>query len=462
MPILGIAGAAVIVAALLLWQQGWLAGAPEVVTPANAELLDPAVRALVERSVAEARQQPRDARGHGRLGMVYEANSLWPEARAAYARAAELDPASRAWRYHLAISTQEVGDFATALKLYRDLAADFPDFAPLQHRLGVALLEIGELQPALGAFERVTELRPRDPAGSVGAGTVLRLLGQPAEAAERLERALGLDPSHRMAHYQLGLVYRDLDRPQDAERQLALGLSAKAGFLSDELSTEINGYAVSLPATVARAERLRQAGRHREVAALFERALESRPDNLTLLNNLASSYLAQGEPERARATLERALELGGENAETLLNLGGWALATGRPAQAIEFADRGLALDDRLARLHGVKAQALIRLRRYPEATVSMEEALRLEVRDPALFLGLGVLYEAAARWSDAREVYERALLIWPDLVPAHVGRCLAALSLGDRHGAEESFTAVRRLAPDHPRLDALRRALESR
>jgi tetratricopeptide (TPR) repeat protein len=451
----------VAVVALLVWRQGWLRPTPEVVAPAAPELLDPAVRGLVDRAVADALEHPRDSEVHGKLGMIYEANSLWPEAREAYALAASLDRKSRAWGFHQAVSTQEAGDFDTALELYRQLAAAHPSFAPVRQRLGLALLETGDAEAALAHLERVRELAPHEAAGFVGAGMALRMLGRPQEATERLERALELDPSSRSAHYQLGLAYRDLGRVEEAELRLAQGLDARVQYLGDELGGEIESYAINLPATVARAERLRQAGRHGEVAALFERALATHPDNLTLLNNLATSQMTQGDFGRARETLDRALEVGGEDPETLLNLAGLALATDFPEDAVRYADRALALDSRLARLHGVKAQALVKLRRYPEATLSMEEALRLEVRDPALYMGLGVLYELNSRWEDAIATYDRALALWPELTPVHVGRGLAAVELGDRATAEESLAAVRRLAPDHPRLDELRRSTES-
>jgi len=457
--ILGLAG--VIGLALLLWQQGWLRATPAVFAPAAPELLDPAVRNLVDRAVAEALEDPRDAERHGKLGMIYEANSLWPEAQGAYGQAVRLDSKRRAWRYHLAICTQEAGDFETALGRYRRLATDHPLFAPGRQRLGLALLETGDAESALVHFLSVEELVPHEAAGFVGAGMALGRLGRSEEAARRLQRALELDPSSRTAHYQLGLAYRDQGRAEEARRQLARGLNAQIDYLPDELSDEIAGYAISLPAVVARAERLRQAGRHAQVAALFERALSAHPGNLTLLNNLAASLMAQGDFRRSQETLDQALEVGGEDPETLLNLAGLALATDHPEQALEYADRALSLDDRLARLHGVKAQALVKLRRYPEATASMEEALRLEVRDPALYIGLGVLYEVDSRWSDAITTYDRALAMWPDLVPVHVGRGLAAVELGDRNAASESLEAVSRLAPAHPRLDELRRAVES-
>jgi tetratricopeptide (TPR) repeat protein len=448
-------------AGLWVWQQGWLGEEAVVVVPGAPELLDPAVRRLVEGAVDEALAAPREAERHGKLGMIYEANTLWPEAREAYRQAARLDRRNRAWAYHLAVSTQEAGDFESALALYRELAAEHPSFAPVRQRLGLALLESGDPAAALEQLEAVQQLEPAQAAGFLGSGMALRLLGRPAEAAPRLERALQLEPANRAAHYQLGLAYRDLGRSEEFERQLARGLNAQITYLGDELAQRIESYAVSLPATVARAERLRQAGRHQEVGALFERALESHPDNLTLLNNLAASLMAQGDFDRARETLDRAREVGGDDPETLLNLAGLALATDFPERAVEYADRALALDRRLARLHGVRAQALVKLGRYDEATASMEEALRLEVRDPALYVGLGVLYELDSRWSDALDSYERALRLWPDLVPAHLGRGLAAVRLGDRAAATESFEELRRLAPGDPGLQELQRALEA-
>ncbi|MGH9382405.1 MAG: hypothetical protein ACRD2Z_17620 [Thermoanaerobaculia bacterium] len=64
--------------------------AREPVVPENLERLDPAVRALVQEELAEVRAAPGDGQHHGRLGLVYEANLLWEEAREAFRIAVEL------------------------------------------------------------------------------------------------------------------------------------------------------------------------------------------------------------------------------------------------------------------------------------------------------------------------------------------------------------------------------------
>ncbi len=439
----------------------WLRPAPEVATPATPELLDPDVARLVRRSVAEAEAEPRSADRHGRLGMVYEANALWPEARASYAAAARLDPGEKLWRLHLGIASQQAGDVAEALRVYRQLAAEQPSFAPVHDRLGWLLLENGERDEALTAFERVIDAAPDSPAGHLGAATVARLEGDAATAVERLQRALELDPGHRGARYQLGLAYRDLGRQPESERALAAGLQAEIRPLPDPLSDQIAGYAVGLAARMERAEALRRAGRIAEAAKLLEAALATHPENLTLLNGLAAAHLSLGELGRARDLLSRALEVDATSVETHLNLAGWALAAKRPQLAIEYVDRALATAPRLARLHALRAQALVAERRLDEAIASLEEALRFEVRDPGLYVGLGVLYSTTGRWQAARALHERALEGWPDLAPAHLGLCEACLALGDRGSAREACDRLAALAPDHPRLDELRRRLDA-
>ncbi len=440
----------------------WLRPPPKVVSPVAPELLDPEVKRLVERSVAEAEADPRSAELHGRLGMVYEANALWAEARESYAVAAGLEPGEGLWHFHRAIAMEQAGDPSGALHIYRTLGAERPSFAPVHDRLGWSLIASGELDEALAAFGRVIDGAPGSPNGYVGAATALRLQGEAAAAVERLSRALEIDPGHRGARYQLGLAYRTLGRHGEAERELAQGLEAEVRYLPDRLSDRIAGYAVGLAARIEKAEALRRAGRFEEVAQLLEEALATHPDNLTLLNGLAATYLSLGEFTRAHGLLGRALEVDASSVETHLNLAGWALATERPDRAIEYVDRALDVAPRLARLHALRAQALVKERRFEEATASLEEAIRLEVRDPALYVVLGVLYSATGRWEKARGLYERALQSWPDLVPAHLGRCEASLALGDWKAAEEALDRMLALAPDHPRRDELRRRLDAR
>ena len=132
-----------VVAAVFAWPM--LRPAPEVAQPDNLAQLRPEVQQLVRTNLARAEAAPRDAQAHGRLGMIYEANLLWDAARTSYATAAQLDPDTPAWRLHEAIATREAGDPEAARALLQAVAAEQPDLAAAQQRLGDALLEAGDL-----------------------------------------------------------------------------------------------------------------------------------------------------------------------------------------------------------------------------------------------------------------------------------------------------------------------------
>ncbi len=133
---------------------------PPVLLPENLDRLDPAVAELVERQVAEVEARPRDAAAHGELGLVYEANVLWDEARSAFENAVLLDPAAVWWRFHLALAKREAGDPEGALSVLRSLAAERKSFPALEQRFGEALFEAGDLEAAEAAFRRLIETEP--------------------------------------------------------------------------------------------------------------------------------------------------------------------------------------------------------------------------------------------------------------------------------------------------------------
>jgi tetratricopeptide (TPR) repeat protein len=458
--VIGLLGlAALALVAAIVWLEPRPQPVIEVVRVASPENLDPEVRKLIDRLVADAESDLTDGARHGRLGLAYEANRLWPEARDSFAQAAELEPSEMLWRYHFAVASDEAGDFEGALEMYRELAGDHPSFAPVHQRLGLALMETANFDGALAAFHRVINTVPREPAGYLGAAETRLRRKEPAAAVAILGRALEVDPRDRGIHYLLGLAYRDLGREEEAAKELALGVETSTRYLPDPLSPQVQEYAVNLSARIQRAGALRDAGRLADSARVLESCLESHPDNLTVLNNLGIAYLGLGEADRAHEVLSQALEIGGGSHDTYLILASWALETGRHEEALGHADAAVERGGKLAQTHVTRAQVLVQLGRYEEALQSMERALELETRNPQIYLGLGVLYEALNRHEQAYDLYSRALGNWPDLVPASLGLGSAALVLGRLEEAKAALAAAKKLAPDDPEVAALEERL---
>jgi tetratricopeptide (TPR) repeat protein len=302
---------------LLLCACGGSDPSPADLVPANLSRLDPNVIALVEQQITRIMAHPLDGASYAELGMIYEANMLWADARRAYAAAVELEPASTWWRFHLAVATRTAGDLEGALRLLRDLALEHAELAPIQQRLGEALTETGDLAGAAAAYRHVIDLKPGLPEGYHGLGEVKILERDYAAARELLERAVALDPRYRASRYALGLAYRGLGLFEEAQREMARGIDAVPRYLTDPLAPQIHEYAVNLPARRNRAAALLHGGRPDQAALLLEQVLNEQPDNATDLNNLAIAYMRMGRFEEAKSTLDEARRIAPNLAESV-------------------------------------------------------------------------------------------------------------------------------------------------
>ena len=156
------------------------------VVPSDLSRLDPELVALIRQQAEQVRANPRNAAAHGRLGLVYEANAMFSQARTCFANAAKLAERAPLWNYHLAIALRQTGDFDGSLELLGTLAEQHPKFAALQHRLGDALFESGRLEEAETAFQKAVQLNRSAPVPCVSLADVKIRQGDYAAAVDFL------------------------------------------------------------------------------------------------------------------------------------------------------------------------------------------------------------------------------------------------------------------------------------
>ncbi len=93
----------------------------------------------------------------------------------------------------------------------------------------------------------------------------------------------------------------------------------------------------------------------------------------------------------------------------------------------------------------LKARLLTAEQRYPEALAALERMSSANPVRPALLLETADVYLRLHRWSDARQIFQKLLIIDPDDARAHLGMCRVALH-------RRKFSAAAQSA-----LDALQR-----
>ena len=100
------------------------------------------------------------------------------------------------------------------------------------------------------------------------------------------------------------------------------------------------------------------------------------------------------------------------------------------------ADMRRMVDDldhrRPARFHPalidyLRAQVLMAEKRYEEALASLQQVTDAHLMRPGVFLETADLYIRLGRWSEAQQVYEKAVAMDPDNAQAHIGLCQMAL-----------------------------------
>jgi tetratricopeptide (TPR) repeat protein len=321
-----------------------------------------------------------------------------------------------------------------ARSAYLEAAGRAPD---AYHYVGQICLELGDLQGALDAADRMLERDHGDVDATIVRGIVLRRLGRDAEAVSEYRRALESRPSYSALHYDLAIALDHLGQSDQAvasyERAVALDPANASAF-----------------SNLARL--LARRGDAGPALKAARRAVELEPDFAGARVNLAMAWLEAGDAASAEAEARRAVAERPDLAEAHEALGAALLAGGRPETAQASFRRASELQAAEPRFREQEVVALRSLARSRRAAGDIEGA------QAALEHATGVAPADANAWSEranlafergqpgqAREAYSRLLDLRPDDAAAHNNLALLLFRTGDVPGARRHVQEAQRL-----------------
>lgn len=142
---------------------------------------------------------PASAEVRVKLGDAYQGAQRWDDARAAYAKAIELDGKNPLAHNNLAwMLVHQGGSPKVAVESAKKAVSLAPRSAPYLDTLGWAQRAAGDLQAASDSLRRATEIEPKVAEFQFHYGVVLVELKRPAQARSALSRAL--DPQFPKAN----------------------------------------------------------------------------------------------------------------------------------------------------------------------------------------------------------------------------------------------------------------------
>lgn len=180
-----------------------------------------------------------------------------------------------------------------------------------------------------------------------------------------------------------------------------------------------------------------------EAAAFFEKLVQRIPDNPDALEVKARFHLLIGESQEAKECWEETLRLAPDYAYAYHGLGKVAMLNAEYEQAVEHFQKAIGGQSGNVDLAHDLADAYTKLARVDEAIQLLQKTSEQHPESTATWVQLGHAYLANRDFEKAREAFEHALRLTPDLPRAQQGLGTALMRLGEREKAKALLEAQR-------------------
>ena len=288
------------------------------------------------------------------------------------------------------------------------------------------------------------------------------------DAHDTYQRVLAVDPQEMDAVHGLALIAVDAGRPSDAMPLLARCIALKPDTLLYRISWGLallaKGDAEEAAAhlldvanqTPHLAEPRMHLARALGVLGRWTEAMDIMRDTAARFPDRADVWVARGNiqrgaqrPKMAEQSYRRALELKPLDADILNNLGVVLRAAGRTAEALERYRQALALDPENAGIHANLGNALSELGQTAEAEQHLRRALALNPTSVDVRCALAIFLTAAERPHEATRQFRNVLVRASKNVDAWANLGVATLATGDTAEAERCYRQAIALDPRH-------------
>lgn len=421
-----------------------LTASREVILPDLARM-DPPVQAQVKQRYAALMEKRKEGASGENLGTAYgeyaillQAAEYYEAAEPAYLNAQDLMPGDVRWPYYLGHLYRSTGQTDKSIQSFQRALDRSPSELAALIWLGRLYLDQGKPELAEPLFQRAADLPPRNVAVMAGLGQAALARRDYTRAVTVLEEALAFDPNAASVHAPLANAYRGVGDQAKAEEHLKLWRNTDIA-VPDRLRTELDTSLESGLSYELRGVRALEARDFKAAEAHFRKGVELAPATTalgrSLRHKLGTALVLQGDVAGAMARFEEVAKLApaeglDESAakanyslgvmmassgqtnqgiqrlsaavkynpnylEALMALGDTLRHSGRFEASLEpYADL-VRLNPRAAEARFGYAMALVRLRRYREASAWLEESARVQPDRPELVHALARLLAAA-------------------------------------------------------------------
>ncbi len=326
-----------------------------------------------------------------------------------FRKALEIEPGYTTATSALAQLMRDRGDHAAGIQILREAFDKAPGNATLRANLAIALLDNGD---ANAAEELVVAGLEETPGSPLLTATLARITGGVPEGGVALRNEIEL-AENQFAEPAVLTPVASVEGEQlvlNTEEEFTaafLQLFAQRRYV--EALDVARDYAAAFPTSVTAHNNMAISWaalqRYDRAIEEYQRALELQPGNEAAAINLASIYLSQNEPNKAKAVLESFLEVRGNHGRGLVKLSETEAKLGNEEEAERLLRKTIALypdepDPRIS-----LARMLTFRDRAPEALEILNAVAEEDRGNEPFLLSLGLAQINAGLTEEAAETF---------------------------------------------------------
>ena len=218
------------------------------------------------------------------------------------------------------INLHNQGQLRSMAEQAKALTEQYPEAFIIWNCLGVANLDLGEIEQASIAFKKVTELNPTYADGFNNLGVALQEQGNFDEALEACNNALSLKPDYVDAYYNIGNIFKD-----QGFHDKAIKAYKKVIVLKPDYARVYNNMGIAFHDQL----------KFDQAIIAYNKALELNFSSADVYCNMATTFKNQGKFSEATEALNKAISLKPDHAEVHQNLGFLLLNSGRVKEGLD-------------------------------------------------------------------------------------------------------------------------------
>jgi Flp pilus assembly protein TadD len=398
-------------------------------------------KALAELQAALAKD-PKDADALMLMGMTYNAEKDYGDARDAYEKLLILVPNNGVALNNLAyLYAENLGDLDKGYQMARQAQNINPTDPSTADTLGWILYQKGQFSSALSFLrESAAKLYPV-PEVQFHLGMTYYTMGDEANAETAFQRALQLNedfPEKNECNQCLAVLAID---PKTA------GADARAWLEKRVASQPNDSVALMRLATI-----YQRGGTVDKAIATYEAALQANPQNVTAMVNLAQLYATE-DSQKAFNMAKAAYNLTPNDPLVTHILGHLAFQTGDYKWSLSLLQMTAQVQPQDPEVLYDLGEAFYSAGRVPEARTAVQNALQTGVafsrtNEAQRFLAMTDLVDKPVQALAAQSQIEAVLKSAPDYVPALMVKAAVAEQKPDLAAAEQTYEGVLKHYPD--------------